>query len=219
MSELVANLRAERAQQHGELVAGLAEHARHSAALASTTQQLREALASPKARGQWGERMADDVLRLAGLREGLNYRKQKALAGGTVPDVTFFMPRGLLLHMDVKFPIDNYLRFLGAGSDAEAATARTAFVRDVRNRVKEITTRDYIDPQATVDCVLLFIPNEAVYAFVHEHDPELADLALGQKVVLCSPSRSSPCSEWSARPWTTSCWSGPATRSSPVSRA
>ena len=36
--------------------------------------------------------------------------------------------------------------------------------------------------------MLLFIPNEAVYAFVHQHDRELVEVALRQKVVLCSPS-------------------------------
>ena len=49
-------------------------------ALTENTQQLREVLASPKARGQWGERMAEDVLRLAGFLEGVNYRKQATLA-------------------------------------------------------------------------------------------------------------------------------------------
>ena len=39
----------------------------------------------PQARGQWGERMADDVLRLAGFVEGVNYRKQTAVAGGHDP--------------------------------------------------------------------------------------------------------------------------------------
>ena len=38
--------------------------------LAGAADLLR-ALASPQARGQWGERMADDVLRLAGAREGV----------------------------------------------------------------------------------------------------------------------------------------------------
>jgi DNA recombination protein RmuC len=47
--------------------------------------------------------------------------------------------------------------------------------------------RGYVIPGITVDHVLLFIPNEAVYGFIHERDPDLADLALGQKVVLCSP--------------------------------
>ena len=110
------------------------------------------------------------------------------MASGRFPDFTFLLPKGLELNMDVKFPIDNYLRFLDAGTDTERDSARHAFLRDVRGRVKEITTRDYIDPERTVDHVLLFIPNESVYTFIHEHDGDLLDRALNQKVVLCSPS-------------------------------
>ena len=36
--------------------------------------------------------------------------------------------------------------------------------------------------------LLLFIPNESVYGFIHENDAGLLDDALGQKVVLCSPT-------------------------------
>ena len=61
-------------------------------------------------------------------------------------------------------------------------------MRDVRARVRELSGRVYIDPDDTLDEVLLFIPNEAVYAFVHEHDRDLVEVALRQKVVLCSPS-------------------------------
>ena len=50
-------------------------------ALSTSTQSLREALANPKARGQWGERMAEDVLRLAGFIEHVNYEKQTAVEG------------------------------------------------------------------------------------------------------------------------------------------
>lgn len=39
----------------------------------------------------------------------------------------------------------------------------------------------------TIDCVLLFIPNEQVFAFLCEHDPGLLDDALARKIVLCSP--------------------------------
>jgi DNA recombination protein RmuC len=187
MGDLVATLRLERAEQQGQVLTSLREATRTTAALSDTTRQLREALASPKARGQWGERMADDVLRLAGFVEGVNYLRQAPLPGGTVPDVTFLLPGDLVLHMDVKFPVDNYLRALEATSPAERAAAEQAFLRDVRLRVKEIAGRGYVDPATTVDHVLVFIPNEAVYGFVHEHDPGLIDVALRQKVVLCSP--------------------------------
>ena len=52
--------------------------------MASTTGQLREALANTRARGQWGERMAEDVLRLTGFVEGVNYLKQAPIERGTV---------------------------------------------------------------------------------------------------------------------------------------
>ncbi len=187
LGDVVGRLQQEGARQHGQLVAGLQAATASTTRLAETTGHLREALASPKARGQWGERMADDVLRLAGMVEGVTYKKQTAIAGGAIPDVTFLLPGERVLHMDVKFPIDNYLRHLEAGTDGERTTAAKAFLRDVRNRVKELSTRGYIDPDITLDEVLLFIPNESVWAFIHEQDPDLIDVALRQKVVLCSP--------------------------------
>ncbi|HLD29608.1 MAG TPA: DNA recombination protein RmuC, partial [bacterium] len=39
----------------------------------------------------------------------------------------------------------------------------------------------------TVDYVLVFIPNEQVYGFIHENNPQLLDEAMRQKVILCSP--------------------------------
>jgi DNA recombination protein RmuC len=187
VSDLVATLKQEGAQQHGQLITNLRQATASTQALAETTQHLRQALASPKARGQWGERMADDVLRAAGMVEGVTYRKQTGIAGGSIPDVTFLMPGGRSLHMDVKFPVDNYLRHLEAETVPERDAAAKAFLRDVRNRVKELSGRSYIDADVTLDEVLLFIPNESVWAFIHEQDPNLLDVAIQQKVVLCSP--------------------------------
>jgi DNA recombination protein RmuC len=187
VTELIGVLQRERAEQHGAVVAGLDEAVRTTSRLAETTQSLREALASPRARGQWGERMADDVLRLAGMTEGVNYLKQKAIAGGRVPDFTFLLPRRLCLHMDVKFPVDNYLRYLEADAQPDRERCRDAFLRDVRNLVRELAGRGYADATTTVGYQLLFIPNESVYSFIGEHAPLLADEALRQKVVLCSP--------------------------------
>lgn len=187
LGALLQRFERESARHHGEVVAGIEQVVTSGHQLAETAGALRQALASPKARGQWGERMADDVLRMAGMVEGVTHVKQRPLPGGTVPDVTFLLPGDRHLHMDVKFPVDNYLRHLDAVTDAERAATARAFVRDVRARVKELAGRAYRHPDATVDAVLLFIPNESVWAFVHEHDPQLIDVALAQRVVLCSP--------------------------------
>jgi DNA recombination protein RmuC len=189
VSTLVHDLETDRRQSFGALATELRRQHEGLRTLNETTQRLRESLSSTQVRGQWGERMAEDVLRLAGFIEGVNYRKQATLPGAAGrPDFTFLLPNNLVLHMDVKFPLDNFVRYLEAGSAREQAHHRDQFLRDVRGRVKELVGRGYLDaPDATVDCLLLFIPNEQVYAFVHEHDPSILDDALAQKIVLCSP--------------------------------
>lgn len=185
---LVAELQKERAHQTGQITSRLEQAFTVTSSLADTTRSLERALASPQSRGQWGERMAEDVLRAAGFVEGINYEKQKKLSSGRVPDYTFGLPRGHCVHMDVKFPLDNYLRWLDAATDSERAVSVKAFQRDVRQRIKELADRSYVDPETTVDYLLLFVPNESVYGFLHEHDPTLVDQAIAQKVVLCSPT-------------------------------
>lgn len=170
----------------GQVLKSTQEQMRH---LSDATGELREVLSSSQSRGVWGERIADDILRFAGFVENINYYKQRAIAGvGTKPDFTFILPRNLVLNMDVKFPIANYTRFVQAESAIEKEGARKAFLNDVKLRIKEVTVRDYINQdQNTVDCVLMFIPHEQIYAFIQSQEPELFELALRQKVVCCSP--------------------------------
>ena len=79
VQNLVKNLEKDREKKFGELSTQLKSAAEQTGKLQETTNQLRMALSNPKARGQWGERMAEDVLRLAGFMEGINYEKQKTL--------------------------------------------------------------------------------------------------------------------------------------------
>ena len=88
--------------------------------------------------------------------------------------------------MDVKFPLSNYLNYINAQADGEKDRYRDQFMRDVKARVKEVTSRGYIN-EHTVDYVLIFIPNEDIFAFMNEQDLNLIDTALQQKVVFCSP--------------------------------
>ncbi|MBL7032137.1 MAG: DNA recombination protein RmuC [Nitrospira sp.] len=157
--------------------------------LKETTEHLREALASSKKRGEWGERMAEDIIHLAGMIEGVNYIKQKTMEGSSGrPDFTFFMPNHLKINMDVKFPLDNYVHYLDASSESDKKRYKDELLKNTKTMIKQVTTRDYINPKDnTVDYVLVFIPNEQVYGFINESDRTIMDEALKQKVVLCSP--------------------------------
>lgn len=187
--ELVRKFEADRATKYGSLEKGLKDAAEQTAKLASSTEGLRALMDNSRARGQWGERMADDILRASGLQDGVQYRKNRALDTATTrPDFTFLLPEGKKLNMDVKFPLDNWLKLLHAATDEDRARLKKAFESDVKARIKEIQGRGYVSPEeGTLDYVLLFIPNEQVYGFIQENYPGLVDDALQKKVVMCSP--------------------------------
>jgi DNA recombination protein RmuC len=185
---LVTDFEKDREKKFGQISTQLENAAKQTESLRDTTDHLKAALASKQVRGQWGERMAEDILQLAGFVEGINYQKQKHLITGTKPDYTFLLPKGFLVNMDVKFPLDNYTSFMNTQSDVDKQTFKSKFLSDARKRIKEVTTREYINPaENTVDYVIVFIPNEQVYGFINENDRTILDDALKSKVIFCSP--------------------------------
>ena len=179
VERLVQDLQTDRKAQYGALDEQLKS-------LTATTSSLQKALADNRARGQWGERMAEDMLRFMGMVEGVNYIKQATLEGGSRPDFTFILPNAKTLNMDVKFPLENYTNYFDAESESDRKRYSQLFLGDVQARISEVQKRGYIAAE-TLDCVLVFIPNEQIYRFIHEQDQNIIDLALRQKVILCSP--------------------------------
>jgi DNA recombination protein RmuC len=189
VEKLMKELETDRANKFGELAGQLKSASEQTSKLQETTGKLQTALANTKIRGQWGERMAEDVLKLAGFVEGINYVKQQTQdTVASRPDFTFNLPKDLKLNMDVKFPLDNYIKYSNEESEPAKQSYKDQFLKDTRQRIKEVTTRDYINPaENTVDYVLIFIPNEQVYCFINENDHAILDEALSKKVILCSP--------------------------------
>ncbi len=186
---VVKDLEKDRENKFGEVVNQIKNTAEQTEKLQQTANDLKSALAGTKARGQWGERMAEDVMNLLGLHEGFNYLRQKSADGSKdIPDFTFLLPHGQKVNMDVKFPLNNYLKYLEVEAAIDKENHRKLFLKDVRNRIKEIDKRNYIDPdKGTVDYVIVFIPNEQVFSFVNEQDDTIMDEALKNKVILCGP--------------------------------
>ena len=187
MASELEQMKKSRAEQFAELNTQLKVHSERSQALELQTKALSETLGSNQARGAWGERMAEDILRTAGFVEGVNYLKQND-QGGARPDFNVLLPQDLILNMDVKFPYKQFVRVIESDSDEERERHAKSFMTDVKARLKEVSGKAYIDAEAnTVDYVLLFIPNDQIYAFLHQRDRNLLDEALKQKIVLCPP--------------------------------
>lgn len=187
LAGLVRAVETDRAEQLGSLGRHLEETLRTTSRLDATARDLHRVLSSDRARGQWGERMAEDVLRAAGLVEGVNYVLRRRLPSGGVPDVTLLLPEGRRMHLDVKFPLANYLRLLESADEVTGQRHRAAFLRDARQRILEISDRDYLRDDASVGVILLLVPNEAVFAYLQEHAPQIFDDAMAAGITVCSP--------------------------------
>jgi DNA recombination protein RmuC len=190
VEKLVTEFDGERKKAFGEVSKQLEFTAQQTGKLQETTGKLQAALGNTKVRGQWGERMAEDILQLVGFVENVNYTKQKTQEiAKTRPDYTFILPQNLKVNMDVKFPLDNYLNYLNAEAETDRESYKQKFIADTRQKIKEVKTRDYINPEEnTVDYALMFIPNEQVFCFIHENCGSIVDDALKDKVILCSPA-------------------------------
>lgn len=188
VEKLMNSIEKERAESFGGISKELQNTVEQTNELKKITSDLKAVLSNTKVRGQWGERMAEDILRMAGFIEGIQYNKQNVIENSSSrPDFTFNMPDGHLLNMDVKFPFNSYLNYLSTDSEEEREKYKKQFLKDAKARITELDGRNYINNN-TLDYVLLFIPNEQVYSFINEHDSSLLDLALKRKVILCGPN-------------------------------
>jgi len=157
--------------------------------LTGTTDELHRMLASTQRRGAWGERMAEDILRLAGLQENVNYAKQSGDdAESGRPDFTFFLPNDYRVNMDVKFPLGTAKAYLDAEDEAQQAAALESLAKAVKKHIQDVAGRGYVDPGIpTVDYAIVFIPSEQIFSLALSAKADLIDEALGKKVVLAGP--------------------------------
>ena len=174
------NIEAERKKEFGSLGTSIAT-------LSQTTGQLHAVLASTQRRGAWGERMAGDILRAAGMIEGVNYVKQSSeQAASGRPDFTFNLPNDLAVNMDVKFPLESYKAYLDAETEEAGAAALRALTAAVRGHIRDVASRGYIT-ETTADYVIVFLASEQILSSVLSDQPDIVDEALGKRIVLAGP--------------------------------
>lgn len=154
--------------------------------LGLATNKLIDMLRNTKQRGQFGEQIAEDVLRFAGLMEHINYEKQASGEDGGRPDFKFILPEKRYLIMDVKFPLNAYQNMFESNELEERKQHEKQFLIDVKNHVKSLASKNYISDKS-LDYLIMFIPNEAIFSFINEKDPQLSMNALQEKIIICSP--------------------------------
>ena len=153
-----------------------------------TTEGLKNVLSNNQMRGQFGEQVAEDLLKMSGFVAGVNYNKQVVNDSSSRPDFTVYMPDGMKINIDSKFPYQNLVKMSEADGKEEKEKFKKAFEQDIKTKIKEVTSREYINPEEnTVDFVVLFIPNEMIFSFIYDRFPDVWQDAMGKKVILAGP--------------------------------
>ncbi len=139
--------------------------------LATGVGDLKKVMEGVKTRGIYGEvqlgSIITDILNSAQYEEniitkkGSNDRVEFAIKmPGKDEDSTIYLP------IDSKFPVENYSRLLAAydnGNKTEIDRYAKALAADVKEQAKKISTK-YLDPPATTDFGMMFVPTESLYA-------------------------------------------------------
>ena len=147
-----------------------------------------------KTAGNWGELVLDQVLSASGLREGYEYSRQQSFTADEgsrlQPDVVISLPDEKCLIVDAKLSLKDYERATSAVDDAERLDALKAHTNSLKTHVRGLSGKNYsgLPGITTVDFVIMFVPVEPAFSAAFETQPQLFTDALGQGVVIASPS-------------------------------
>ena len=156
------------------------------------TRNLVTALRRPEVRGRWGELSLRRLVELAGLTEHCDFTEQVRVTGedGTLrPDLVVHMPDARDLVVDAKTPLDAYLAALEAASDEERAQALKRHAQQVEARVRDLAAKSYWSQfERSPEFAVLFLPGDQFLSAALAERPDLLEIALGQSVIITTPS-------------------------------
>ena len=162
------------------------------AQLSRETRNLVTALRRPEVRGRWGELTLRRLVELAGLTEHCDFTEQLRVtseAGALRPDLVVHMPDARDLVIDAKTPFDAYLAALEAPTEEERTQALKRHASQVEARVRELASKSYWSQfERSPEFAVLFLPGDQFLSAALAERPELIENALGQGVIITTPS-------------------------------
>ena len=161
--------------------------------LSKDVVSLKNVLEGNQSRGKYGEYQLSMVLHnvfgdTIGCYEE-QYTMKKVKDGDDVrADAVVFMPEpNKMICIDSKFPFQEYNRIFESTDEEEIGRLKKEFTASVKKHITAIKDK-YIVEGKTAPEAIMFIPNDGVFAFIHQHCDDAVEFAREKRVVLTSPS-------------------------------
>ena len=165
--------------------------------LATGVGDLKKVLTNVKARGTWGEVQLESLLEQILTPDQYDRNVKTNDRTGEIVEFAVKLPgqnnnleEPVWLPIDAKFPQEDYLRLMessDAGDTKAVEQSRESLVRSIKNSAKDIQKK-YLNPPATTDFAILFLPTEGLYAEVLRTPGLIEELQNQQRIVISGPT-------------------------------
>lgn len=148
-------------------------------------KDLSNILKSPKLRGGLGEQFLYEILENS-LPNDL-FKTQYKFKDGNVCDAIIKTDKGLI-PIDSKFPMENFKLMVTSDTQEERDRVKKVFVRDVKSRIDEISSKYILPEEGTVNFAVMYVPAESVYYELIVSTPEIESYAREKDIFITSPN-------------------------------
>lgn len=174
-----------------------------SQSVGDEARNLANALAGhSKVQGDFGEMLLVDLLRSAGMEEGIHFSTQSVIrdasghevksdSGATmIPDVIVYYPDDTEVIIDSKVSLTAYMNYVNSEKAEDRARWAREHVASITRHIEELRSKDYAsyieDGKKKVDYNIMFIPVEGAFRLMLEEAPLLWQKARNAKVLIVS---------------------------------
>ena len=162
--------------------------------LSKDVVSLKNVLENNQNRGQYGEYQLSMVLHnvfgdtIGCYKEQYTIKNAKDEENKVRADAVVFMPEpNKMICIDSKFPFATYARLFETTNEKEKEDLQKLFVSDVKKHITTIKNKYIIDGK-TAPQAIMFIPNDGIFAYIHQNCESVVEYARQCEVILTSPS-------------------------------
>lgn len=175
----------ERLDNAAKVIGGVQKHLGGLEEFNKDMKDLSNILKSPKLRGGLGEQFLYEILENA-LPKDL-YKTQYKFRDGSIADAVLVTEKGLI-PVDSKFSMENFKAMITEESQEAREKYKKDFVKDVKRRIDEISSKYILPEEGTTDQAIMYIPSENIYYELVVNTPDIEDYAQRKSVLLTSPN-------------------------------